>query len=75
MCAPTLFYIFPDWPQWIAKLFPLYWIIEPIWTVSIMGGSISEVWVELVVATGITAALVPVVGLVAHRVQAQMAAQ
>ena len=73
--APTLFYIFPDWPQWIARLFPLYWIIEPIWAVSIMGGSISEVWLELTVAVGITVALIPVVGLVARRVQAQMAAQ
>ena len=34
--APTVFYIFPEWPQWIAKLFPLYWIIEPIWQVSVM---------------------------------------
>ena len=73
--APTLFYIFPDWPQWIAKLLPLYWILEPIWVVSIMGGSISEVWLELTVAVGITVALIPVVGLVARRVQAQMAAQ
>ncbi|MDP2232610.1 MAG: ABC transporter permease, partial [Actinomycetota bacterium] len=73
--APTLFYIFPDWPQWIAKLFPLYWILEPIWRVSIMGGSISEVWIELTVAVGITLALIPVIGLVARRVQSQMAAQ
>jgi ABC-2 type transport system permease protein len=73
--APTLFYIFPEWPQWIAKIFPLYWIIEPIWRVSVMGGSISEVWLELAVAIGITVALIPVVGMVARRVQAQMAAR
>jgi len=72
--APTMFYIFPEWPQWIAKLFPLYWILEPIWRVSIMGGSLSEVWVELTVAVGITVALVPLVALVARRVQTQMAA-
>jgi ABC-2 type transport system permease protein len=73
--APTLFYIFPEWPQWIAKLFPLYWILEPIWTVAIMGGSLSDVWVELTVAVGITVALVPVVGMVARKVQTQMAAR
>jgi ABC-2 type transport system permease protein len=73
--APTLFYIFPEWPQWIAKLFPLYWILEPIWTVAIMGGSLSDVWVELTVAVGITVALVPVVGMVARRVQTEMAAR
>lgn len=73
--APTLFYIFPEWPQWIAKLFPLYWILEPIWQVSIMGGSIAEVWLELGVSVGITVALIPLVMLVARKVQAQMAAQ
>jgi ABC-2 type transport system permease protein len=73
--APTLFYIFPEWPQWIAKLFPLYWILEPIWTVAIMGGSLSDVWVELTVAVGITVALVPVVGMVARKVQTEMAAR
>lgn len=72
--APTLFYIFPDWPQWIAKLFPLYWIIEPIWQVSIMGESVGTVWFELAVAVAITVALVPVVVLLARRLQAQMAA-
>jgi ABC-2 type transport system permease protein len=73
--APTLFYIFPEWPQWIAKLFPLYWILEPIWTVAIMGGSLSDVWVELTVAVGITLALVPLVGMVARKVQTEMAAR
>lgn len=73
--APVIFYLFPDWPQWIAKLFPLYWIIEPIWQVAIMGGSLRDVWVELVVALAITAAMVPVIGLVSRRVQAKMAAQ
>ena len=73
--APTIFYIFPDWPQWIAKLFPLYWIIEPIWQVSIMGGSITEVWSELAVAMGITVALVPLIALLSRRVEEQMAAR
>lgn len=45
--APALFYIFPDWPQWIAMLFPLYWIIEPIWEVAVMGEALSSVALEL----------------------------
>ena len=55
--VPVVFYLFPDWPQWIAKLFPLYWIIEPIWTVSVMGEPISAVQTELIVAGCITVAL------------------
>lgn len=70
---PAAFYIFPDWPQWIAKLFPLYWIIEPIWQVSVMGESIVTVWAELAVALGITAALGVLAWWIAQRMQAQMA--
>lgn len=71
---PALFYIFPDWPQWIAKLFPLYWIIEPIWRVSVMGGSISEVWFELLVAVAITLAMLPPIIFLARKMQNKMAA-
>ncbi len=55
--APVIFYIFPDWPQWIARIFPLYWIIEPIWEVSVMGNPVSNVSFELFIAGGIIIAL------------------
>jgi len=73
--APTLFYVFPEWPQWIAKLFPLYWIIEPIWQVSVMGEGLSTVWFELIVALGITTVLGAAAWWLARRMQAQMAGQ
>ncbi|MDO8879687.1 MAG: ABC transporter permease [Coriobacteriia bacterium] len=73
--APVIFYVFPDWPQWIAKLFPLYWVIEPIWQVSVMGESITTVWQELAIALGITVALIPITAFLARRMQAQMAGQ
>ncbi len=73
--APAIFYVFPEWPQWIAKLFPLYWIIEPIWQVSVMGESLGTVTGELGIALGITAALGVLAAWLARRMQAQMAAQ
>jgi ABC-type Na+ efflux pump permease subunit len=72
---PAIFYVFPEWPQWIAKLFPLYWIIEPIWQVSIMGRSISTVLLEMGVALGIIAALAVLAGWLAKRMQTQMASR
>ncbi len=72
--APVVFYIFPEWPQWIAKIFPLYWIIEPIWQVSVMGESITTVWFEMGIALAITVALLPIVIMLAKRMQSQMAA-
>ncbi len=65
--APVVFYLFPDWPQWIAQIFPLYWIIEPIWQVSVMGGTLDQVWFELTIASGITLALVPLVVILGRR--------
>ena len=73
--APVLWYLFPSWPQWIAKLFPLYWIIEPIWQVSVMGESLAAVWLELAIALGIVAAMLPLIVMLARRMQAQMAAR
>ncbi len=68
--VPVLFYLFPEWPQWIAKIFPLYWIIKPIWEVSIMGEPLSMVWFEMLVATAITLALIPFVFLLKNRMLA-----
>lgn len=73
--GPVAFYIFPDWPQWIAKLFPLYWIIDPIWRVAVLGGHLSEVVSELAVAVGITAALGVLAGALGRRMRLQAAAR
>lgn len=72
---PAAFYVFPDWPQWIAKLFPLYWIIEPIWQVPVMGRSLSTVTGEIAVALALTGALAVVAAWLARRMQSQMAAR
>jgi ABC-2 type transport system permease protein len=68
--APVLFYLFPDWPQWIARIFPLYWIIEPVWHVSVMGEPIRAVWREIAVALAFTGGMVPVLVLLARRMNA-----
>ena len=57
LIGPTVFYIWPDWPQWIGKLFPTYWVINPIFEVSLNNGSLGDVWVELLVAAGIIVVL------------------
>lgn len=72
--APALFYIFPDWPQWIAKLFPLYWILEPIWQVSVMGEALASVATELAVAVGVTVALGVATTMLARRIRNQLGA-
>ena len=68
--VPVIFYLFPDWPQWIAKFFPLYWIIKPIWEVSVMGQPLSTVWFEVLVSTAIIVGLIPVLTLLKNRIYA-----
>jgi ABC-2 type transport system permease protein len=65
---PVIFYLFPDWPQWIAKFFPLYWIIKPIWEVSVMGQSLSSVLFEIIVSGAIILGLMLVIIMMKKRV-------
>ncbi len=67
--APVIFYLFPEWPQWIAKLFPTFWVIDPIWQVGILGKGLDAVWLEIVIAIAISLALVPVIGMLSKRMQ------
>lgn len=58
LLAPTIFYIFPDWPQWIAKLFPTYWVINPVYEVTINGAGLGVVWGELAIAGAVIVAMI-----------------
>jgi ABC-2 type transport system permease protein len=74
LLAPTVFYIFTGWPQWIAKLFPTYWVINPVYEVTINNAGLSEVWVELAVGVLVIAALAAVVMLSTRRLRSKLAA-
>jgi ABC-2 type transport system permease protein len=64
LLAPVIFYIFPEWPQWIAKIFPTYWLINPIFEIAINNASLPDVGFELGIAIGICGLLIiPVLAL------------
>ena len=73
LLGPTVFYIFPDWPQWIPRLFPTYWVINPIFEVSINHAGLSDVWPELLVGVGVVVVLAVPVGLLTKRLAAKLA--
>ena len=61
LVAPALFIIFPSWPQWIAKIFPTYYIANPIFRISIYGEGWSELgWQVLVLAGFVLFFLIPI---------------
>jgi ABC-2 type transport system permease protein len=72
--APVIFYIFPDWPQWIAQVFPTYWIINPIFEVAVQDAGLGDVAGQLAVALVICLALVPAVVVVSRRMTQQVIA-
>jgi ABC-2 type transport system permease protein len=71
--GPTIFYIFPNWPQWIAKIFPTYWIINPIFEVTLNRAGFKDIWLELVAALGVIALLALPVWLLTRRLQTKLA--
>jgi ABC-2 type transport system permease protein len=72
--APVVFYLFPDWPQWVARIFPTYWTIDPIYRLAIQGDALADVWWELLIGLGIAGALTAGVVALARRMHARLAA-
>ena len=73
LLAPTIFYIFPDWPQWIAKLFPTYWVINPVYEVTINNAGLGAVWEELAIALAVIVALGAIVAALTRRLRFKLA--
>ena len=57
--GPVTIHVFPDWPQWIAKLFPTHWVIGPIYSAAVRGEGLGDVYVDLLIALAIIVAMVP----------------
>ena len=52
LLAPVIFYIFPDWPQWIAKIFPTYWVLNPIFEIATKNANLAAGFWSLVTDYG-----------------------
>ncbi len=72
--GPVIFYLFPEWPQWIARLFPTYWVIDPIWRVAVLGEHLGDVWLPMAVAVAIGALVILLVARLSRRMLAQITA-
>lgn len=71
---PTVFYIWPDLPQWIGMLSPTYYFIDPAYRVISEGAAFSDVAGTLGIGALIILALAPVVMLAARRLERTFAA-
>lgn len=73
LLAPVIFFIWPDLPTWIARIFPTYYFLNPLYEVAVKGTPPAEVWGELAVAAAICVLLVPVVLWSGRRMAARLA--
>lgn len=58
---PVVFFVWPDLPEWIARLGPTYYFLQPLFAVSVKDAGLADVAAHLAVAVGICLALVPAV--------------
>jgi ABC-2 type transport system permease protein len=71
--APAIISMFPQLPQWIAKLFPTYYIIGPVMDVTQRDAGWSVIWWQVIVLVGLIAALGAATGFLAGRNQESLA--
>jgi len=63
--GPGIVSIFPQIPGWVGKLFPTYYIINPIMEITRKGGGWSTVNLDVFILIGMIAVFVTIVGVIA----------
>ncbi|HEX78859.1 MAG TPA: ABC transporter permease [Dehalococcoidia bacterium] len=62
--APVFIYMFPQIPEWIAKIFPTYYALQPVVEISLQGGGWSGISTNFFILVGLDIALIGVIILV-----------
>ncbi|MBN1375033.1 MAG: ABC transporter permease [Dehalococcoidia bacterium] len=62
--APTIVYMFPQIPQWVGKVFPTYYIIEPVVELVQRGGGWPDIAVNVFILVGLIVLLAVLLYLV-----------
>ncbi len=65
--GPAIIYMFPQISQWIGRLFPTYYILQPIIAISQRGSGWSDIVTNIFILVGLDLILVGVVVLVLKR--------
>lgn len=72
--APGIIALFPDSiPQWIARLFPTYYVMQPVMDVSQRGAGLGDIAFDLTILVAIITVLIVGLGITADRLQVQEA--
>jgi ABC-2 type transport system permease protein len=69
--APGIVSIFPGIPGWVGRLFPTYYVINPVMEIAREGGSWSTVYIDVLILIGIIALFIVIVGVIAAKTRQQ----
>jgi len=69
--APVIVYMFPGIPQWIGKIFPTYYIVQPVVEISQRGGGWSEIIFEVSILAGLIVLMLVLTPLATRRLKQQ----
>lgn len=67
--APAIVYMFPGIPQWIGRIFPTYYLTQPIVELSLAGRSWTDISTNTLILIAIDAAIIFILLLVLRRRQ------
>ena len=73
--APAVLFLFPDVPRWIARIFPTYYFLGPLYDMVLEGSGFREVVLDLGIGLVMSIALIWVVGLLSRRMEYKLAAE
>ena len=66
--APALVYIFPAIPEWVGRIFPTYYMIQPVVDIAQNGAAFVDVVPELLILVALIGVLILAINLVSKRV-------
>ncbi len=65
--APTVVYLFPSIPSWIGRIFPTYYLLQPVIDISQKGAGWAEVRFDTIILAAIDVGMIVVLALLLWR--------
>jgi len=67
--GPGIVAMFPQIPQWIGKIFPTYYIMNPILEINQRGGNWASIKSDIYILIAVLAVFLTIVGVVANKIR------
>jgi ABC-2 type transport system permease protein len=69
--APAFIYLFPTIPEWVGRIFPTYYMINPIVEVTQNGAVWADIWGEVLLLVLLNLALIGIIAVTCRRARTQ----